>query len=76
MNNALHDSFTYNSQTNILNITDLGLDPLQTFNIINLDDAMFGTSCIVQRTVEDRKRKYIVPGFVLDKEGVIPNAWG
>ena len=37
---------------------------------------MFGTSCIVQRTVEDRKRKYIVPGFVLDKEGVIPNAWG
>ena len=51
-------------------------NPLQTFNIINLDDAMFGTSCIVQHTVEDRKRKYIVPGFVLDKEGVIPNAWG
>jgi YtfJ family uncharacterized protein len=37
---------------------------------------MFGTSGIVQRTVEDRKRKYIVPGFVLDKEGVIRNAWG
>ena len=51
-------------------------NPLQTFNIINLDDAMFGTSCIVQRTVEDRERKYIVPGFVLDKEGVIRNAWG
>ena len=51
-------------------------NPLQTFNIINLDDAMFGISCIVQRTVEDRKRKYIVPGFVLDKEGVIRNAWG
>ena len=45
-------------------------NPLQKFNIINLDDAMFfGNSCIVQRTVEDRKRKYIVPGFVLDKEG-------
>ena len=41
----------------------------QTFNIINLEDAMFGTSGIVQRTVEDRKRKYVVPGFVLDKEG-------
>ena len=37
---------------------------------------MFGTSGIVQRTVEDRKRKYVVPGFVLDKEGVIRNAWG
>ena len=48
----------------------------QTFNIINLDDAMFGTSGIVQRTVEDRKRKYVVPGFVLDKEGAIRNAWG
>ena len=51
-------------------------NPLQTFNIINLDDAMFGTSCIVQHTVEDLKRKYIVPGFVLDKEGVIRNAQG
>ena len=29
----------------------------QTFNIINLDDAMFGISGIVQRTVEDCKRK-------------------
>lgn len=51
-------------------------NPHQTFNIINLDDAMFGTSGIVQRTVEDRKRKYIVPGFALDKEGVIRKAWG
>ena len=51
-------------------------NPHQTFNIINLDDAMFGTSGIVQRTVEDRKRKYIVPGFALDKEGVIREAWG
>mgnify|MGYP006228648591 CR=1 FL=1 len=34
-------------------------NPLQTFNIINLDDAMFGTSCIVQHTVEDGKRKYL-----------------
>ena len=50
-------------------------NPHQTFNIINLDDAMFGTSGIVQRTVEDRKRKYVVPGFALDKEGVIRNAW-
>ena len=48
----------------------------QKFNIINLDDAMFGTSGIVQRTAEDRKRKYVVPGFVLDKEGAICNAWG
>ena len=48
----------------------------QTFNIINLEDAMFGTSGIVQRTVEDRKRKYVVPSFVLDKEGAIRNAWG
>ena len=37
---------------------------------------MFGTSGIVQRTVEDRKWKYVVLGFVLDKEGVIRNAWG
>jgi uncharacterized protein len=51
-------------------------NPHQTINIINLDDAMFSTSGIVQRTVEDRKRKYIVPGFTLDKEGVICNAWG
>ena len=51
-------------------------NPHQTFNIINLDDAMFGTSGIVQRTVEDRKRRYIVPGFALDKEGVILKAWG
>ena len=29
----------------------------QTFNIIILDDVMFGTSGIVQRTVEDCKRK-------------------
>lgn len=48
--------------------------PLQTFNIINLDDALFSTSGIVQRTVEVRKRKYVVPGFALDKEGVIRNA--
>ena len=33
VNNALHDNFTYNSQTNILNITDLGLHPLQPFSI-------------------------------------------
>ena len=37
---------------------------------------MFDISGIVQRTVEDRKRKYVVPGFVLDKEGAICNAWG
>ena len=49
--------------------------PLQTFNIINVDDALFSTSGIVQRTVEVRKRKYVVPGFALDKEGVIQNAW-
>ena len=36
---------------------------------------MFGTSGIVQQTVEDRKRKYVIPGFALDKEGVIRNAW-
>ena len=30
---------------------------------------MFGISGIVQPTVEDHKRKYVVPGFVLDKEG-------
>ena len=51
-------------------------NPHQTFNIINLDDAMFGTSGIVQRTVEDRKRKYVVPSFALDMKGVIREAWG
>ena len=37
---------------------------------------MFGISGIVQPTVEDHKRKYVVPGFVLDKDGSIRNAWG
>ena len=33
VNNALHDSFTYNAETNILNITALALYPLQPFSI-------------------------------------------
>ena len=33
VNNALHDSFTYNAETNILNITALALHPLQPFRI-------------------------------------------
>ena len=33
VNNALHDSFTYNAETNILNITALALHPLQPFSI-------------------------------------------
>ena len=37
---------------------------------------MFGISGIVQPTVEDHKRKHVVPGFVMDKEGSIRNAWG
>ena len=33
VNNALHHDFSYNSQTKVLNITALGLSPLQPFNI-------------------------------------------
>jgi YtfJ family uncharacterized protein len=50
-------------------------NPHQTVTIVNLDDAIFGTSGIVRDTIEERQRKYQVASFVLDDDGKVRETW-
>ena len=44
--------------------------------IVNLEDAMWGTSGLVQNSVEKRKRRYQRNIFVLDETSIVRNQWG
>ncbi len=44
--------------------------------IVNLEDALWGTSGLVQRSVEKRQRRYQQNIFVLDETSIVRNTWG
>lgn len=48
----------------------------QTCSIINLDDAIWGTSGIVEGKVEDNKKNSPMAMFVLDEGGKVREEWG
>lgn len=47
----------------------------QTTNIINADDAIFGTSAFVRSSVEKAKKENAHSQIVLDNRGAVKNAW-
>ncbi|MCY9873125.1 YtfJ family protein [Vibrio barjaei] len=50
-------------------------DSYQTTTIINQDDAMWGTSSFVKSSAEDSKQEFPWSSMVLDKHGLVANAW-
>ena len=54
---------------------DLPLDHYRVTTIINLDDAMFGTSGIVSSEFESNKKKYPRSSMVADKKGLGAEKW-
>ena len=50
-------------------------DKYQTTTIINLDDALFGTSSFVLSSVEKSKQEFPWSSFVLDADGLVQQKW-
>lgn len=50
-------------------------DSYQTVTIINVDDALFGTSGFVRSSAEESKRDFPWSSIVLDEKGVVAQAW-
>lgn len=50
-------------------------DRYQTVTIINLDDAVFGTSALVRSSAESSKREYPWSSIVLDEQGRVAQSW-
>ncbi len=51
-------------------------DAYQTTTIINLNDAMWGTSAIVAAKAESGKKEFPWSSVVLDEKGDVAKAWG
>lgn len=54
---------------------DFPKESYQTTTIINQDDAMWGTSSFVKSSAEDSKKEFPWSSMVLDKHGLVANAW-
>ena len=50
-------------------------DRYQTVTIINVDDALFGTSSFVRSSAEDSKREFPWSSIVVDEKGVVAQTW-
>jgi uncharacterized protein len=55
---------------------DLPKDSYQTTTIVNIKDAIFGTSPIVCMTVEMGKKEFPWTSVVIDAKGTVQKAWG
>lgn len=47
----------------------------RTSTLVNLDDAIWGTSGFVKSSLEDSKKEYPHSSFILDKNGNVAKAW-
>nr|WP_188629333.1 YtfJ family protein [Oceanisphaera marina] len=50
-------------------------DRYQTVTIINVDDALFGTSGFVRSSAEESKREFPWSSIVVDNNGVVAQGW-
>ena len=50
-------------------------DRYQTVTIINVDDALFGTSSFVRSSAESSKREFPWSSIVVDNKGVVAQDW-
>ncbi len=50
-------------------------DSYQTVTVVNLDDAMFGTSGLVKRKLKKNKQQFPHASFVLDETGTLFKQW-
>ena len=48
----------------------------QTITVLNMDEALWGTSGIVRSTVKDKQKEFPTAGFVLDEDGVAQKKFG
>lgn len=54
---------------------NLPRDRYQTVTIINVDDALFGTSGFVRSSAEESKREFPWSSIVVDNKGVVAQGW-
>lgn len=54
---------------------DFPVERLRTTTIVNTDDAVFGSTPFVRRSIESSKRDVPSVQFVVDDEGAVQNAW-
>ncbi|MBF0240152.1 MAG: YtfJ family protein [SAR324 cluster bacterium] len=55
---------------------DLSHEIYQTVTVLNLDDALWGTTGIVKGKINDKKKEFPTSEFVLDADATVRKAWG
>lgn len=58
-----------------IKVARLPRDRYQTVTIINVDDALFGTSNFVRSRAEETKREFPWSSIVVDNKGVVAQDW-